>query len=192
MNATATKNFLDYNKIIKLTKVSKPNKKRLNEILIKAEKLEGLSTEEASELLALDDQKSIERLLETAAKVKKEIYGKRMVLFAPLYAGNHCTNNCLYCGFRAANKNIHRIKLNMGQIQKDAESLIKEGHKRILLLSGESGEYPLSFTIDAIKSIYNAEVSGAKIKRINVEIAPLDINDFKTFFYPDYVYFHYL
>ena len=180
MKATITKNFLDYDKINKLAKVSKPDQNRLNEILRKAEKLNGLSTDEAAELLALDDRDSINLLLETAAKVKNEIYGKRMVLFAPLYAGNHCTNNCLYCGFRAANKDIHRIKLNMDQIREDAESLIQEGHKRVLLLSGESGHYPLSYTMDAIKAVYSAEVNGAKIRRINVEIAPLDVEDFKT------------
>ena len=180
MKATKTKNFLDYDKIKRLTEASKPDEKRLTEILKKAEELNGLTTEEASELLALDDRESINRLLKTAAKVKNEIYGKRMVLFAPLYAGNHCTNNCLYCGFRAANKDIHRIKLNMDQIKEDAESLIKEGHKRVLLLSGESGHYPLSYTMDSIKAVYSAEVNGAKIRRINVEIAPLDVEDFKT------------
>jgi 2-iminoacetate synthase len=177
---TKTKNFLDYNKIQKLAGIEKPVRSRLSEILEKAEKLEGLTTEEAAELLALDDRNSISKLLETAAKVKEEIYGKRMVLFAPLYAGNHCTNNCLYCGFRAANKEIHRIKLNMEQIRKDTESLIREGHKRILLLSGESGHYPLSYTMDAIESIYSAEVNGSKIRRVNVEIAPMETSDFRT------------
>ncbi|MBI9100377.1 MAG: [FeFe] hydrogenase H-cluster radical SAM maturase HydG [Spirochaetaceae bacterium] len=180
MTATTTDNFLDYEKINKLVNSARPDKKRLLEILTKAEKLNGLSTEEAAQLLAIDDRESINLLLKTAAKVKNEIYGKRMVLFAPLYAGNHCTNNCLYCGFRAANKDIHRIKLNMDQIREDTESLIREGHKRVLLLSGESGHYPLSYTMDAIEAVYSAEVNGAKIRRINVEIAPLDVDDFKT------------
>jgi 2-iminoacetate synthase len=177
---TIVKNYLNYNKIERLAKLSKPSEARLNEILSKAEKMEGLTTEEAAELLAIDDKQSITRLLETAAKVKNEIYGKRMVLFAPLYTGNHCTNNCLYCGFRAANKDIHRIKLDTDQIRKETEALIREGHKRLLLLSGESGHYPLQYTIDAIKTAYSAEVNGAKIRRINVEIAPLDVEDFRT------------
>ncbi len=179
MKRLLTENFLDYKKIEKLSTTQKPAPERLDEILAKAEELNGLSTDEAAELLALDDHKSIEKLLKTAAKVKNEIYGKRMVLFAPLYTGNHCTNNCLYCGFRQANKDIHRIKLNMDQIRIDAESLIKEGHKRVLLLSGESGQYPLSYTMDAIDAVYSANVNGASIRRINVEIAPLDVNDFK-------------
>jgi len=178
--ATETENFLDYDKILNLSRAPKPSPSRLAEILKKAEELKGLSTEEAAELLALEDKESIILLLETAAKVKKEIYGQRMVLFAPLYAGNHCTNNCLYCGFRAANRDIHRIKLSMEQIRQDTESLIREGHKRLLLLSGESGHYPLSYTMDAIKSIYSAEVNGARIRRVNVEIAPLDVKDFRT------------
>jgi 2-iminoacetate synthase len=180
MKATLTENFLDYDKINTLAKVTKPSNNRLDEILLKAEKLNGLSSDEAAELLAIEDPESIQRLLETASKVKNEIYCKLMVLFAPLYAGNHCTNNCLYCGFRAANKDIHRIKLNMDQIREDAESLLKEGHKRVLLLSGESGHYPLSYTMDAIKAVYSAEVNGAKIRRVNVEIAPMDVDDFKT------------
>lgn len=178
--ATKSENFLDLDKIRSLSNREKPTGNRLLQILEKARDLKGLSTEEAAELLALDDRDSINLLLETAADVKREIYGRRMVMFAPLYAGNHCTNNCLYCGFRAANKNIHRIKLNMDQIRQDAESLIEEGHKRILLLSGESGHYPLSYTMDAIKAIYSAEVNGARIRRINVEIAPLDVEDFKV------------
>lgn len=177
--ATITENFLDYEKIRKLAETEKPDSKRLEEILKKARELKGLSTEEAAELLAVENRGSIDRLLETAAFVKNEIYGKRLVLFAPLYAGNHCTNNCLYCGFRAANKEIHRIKLNMDQIRQDTEALIAEGHKRILLLSGESGHYPLSYTIDAIKAIYSAEVKGARIRRVNVEIAPMDVDDFR-------------
>lgn len=180
MTTTQTDRFLDYSKISRLAKSAKPDSIRLKKILKKAEELNGLNTDEAAELLAITDKEKINLLLKTAAKVKNEIYGKRMVLFAPLYAGNHCTNNCLYCGFRAANKDIHRIKLTMDQIREDAESLINEGHKRVLLLSGESGHYPLSYTMDAIKSIYSAEVNGAKIRRINVEIAPLDVDEFKT------------
>lgn len=178
--ATQTETFLNYEKIEKLSRVESPSASRLAEVLEKAKDLKGLSTEEAAELLAIEDRDSINLLLETACIVKREIYGKRMVLFAPLYAGNHCTNNCLYCGFRAANKDIHRIKLNADQIRQDAESLIREGHKRVLLLSGESGHYPLSYTMDAIKAVYSADVKGARIRRVNVEIAPLDVEDFKT------------
>lgn len=178
--AIQTETFLNYDRIRNLSRVAKPSKTRIEEILEKGKILNGLSTEEAAELLAVDDKESIDHLLSTASYVKKEIYGKRMVLFAPLYAGNHCTNNCLYCGFRAANKDIHRIKLNMDQIRQDTESLIREGHKRVLLLSGESGHYPLSYTLDAIAAVYSAEVNGSRIRRVNVEIAPMDIEDFKT------------
>jgi 2-iminoacetate synthase len=103
-----------------------------------------------------------------------------MVLFAPLYTGNHCSNNCLYCGFRAANTDLKRVILTKDDLTIETEALIKEGHKRVLLLCGESHKTPLKNTMDAMETVYAAKVNGQGIKRINVEIAPLDVEDFKV------------
>jgi 2-iminoacetate synthase len=85
----------------------------------------------------VEDQASLKLILDCASFVKEEIYGQRMVLFAPLYTGNHCSNNCLYCGFRTDNKDLKRVVLNKDQIIQETEALLKQGHKRVLLLCGE-------------------------------------------------------
>ncbi len=172
-------NFLDKEKIEKLSSLQEPGPERIKDILQKAGELKGLSLKESAELLAIERQDHLQDLLQTASTVKKEIYGKRMVLFAPLYTGNECNNNCLYCGFRRTNKDLKRVTLTMDEIKRETESLLKEGHKRLLLLSGESGHYPLRYTMDAIDAVYSVKKDGASIRRVNVEIAPMEVEEFR-------------
>lgn len=175
----ATKKFLDEEKTRSLAAIKESETGRIKDILQKARELKGLSLEESAELLAIEDQNCLQNLLQTASYVKKEIYGKRMVLFAPLYTGNHCNNNCLYCGFRRTNTNLKRVSLTMDEIKRETESLLGEGHKRLLLLSGESGHYPLKYTMDAIDAVYSVKKEGASIRRVNVEIAPMEVEEFR-------------
>lgn len=156
-----------------------PDSIRLQEILAKARELKGLENAEAAELMACSDAKSIEDILRTAAYVKKEIYGVRMVLFAPLYVGNRCANNCLYCGFRSGNSDIERITLDKSGIENQTRLLLREGQKRILMLSGEAAVYDLDFTMKALETVYAVKEGNAKIRRINVEVAPMSVEDFR-------------
>lgn len=172
--------FLNVDRVKALSAPRAVSEPELEGVLSKALELQGLNTDEAAILLAADKPEQIQKLLETAAKVKKEIYGNRMVLFAPLYTGNYCSNNCLYCGFRAANKELQRVRLTKDELIHETEALIQEGHKRILLLCGESHKTPLESTLDALETIYSVSVNGRQIKRINVEIAPLDVEEFKV------------
>ena len=172
--------ILDYQRIDSLAAEPVATGRRLDEILARARELQGLGDADAAALLGVEDPEDLEKVLETAALVKREIYGVRMVLFAPLYAGNHCANDCLYCGFRSGNHGIQRRTLESGELVEETRALLRQGHKRILLLSGETGRYGVDFTLNALETIYGVSESGARIRRINVEIAPMSVDDFRT------------
>jgi len=155
--------------------------RQIDDILNKAMELEGLNQEDVSILLRMSKEENLEKLFETAKNVKDEIYGSRLVLFAPLYVSNFCSNNCLYCGFRVENKEIERRILDTEEIKEQTKAILEQGHKRVLLLMGESQkntpfEY-LERTIDAIYGVRDDK--GSSIRRINIEIAPLDDDEFK-------------
>ncbi len=158
----------------------KPSGDLVNEILNKALLLKGLSLEDAAILLNIKDPEGLNRLFKAAKIVKEKIYGQRIVLFSPLYVSNYCTNNCLYCGFRRDNKDITRRKLSVEEALKEAESIIKMGHKRILLVAGEDmQQVNLDYIEEVIRKIYELKIDRGEIRRININIAPLSVEDFK-------------
>ncbi len=173
--------FIDHQKIFsQISNTSVPETSEIDEILLKARELKGLNEDDVSKLLRVKDTEYIENILNTADFAKSEIYGKRLVLFAPLYISNLCNNECLYCGFRKSNKGISRKTLSMQEIARDTEALINEGHKRILLVSGEGmGESALNYTLKAIDKIYSVKNEKGDIRRINVNIAPVGVDGFK-------------
>ncbi len=172
--------FLDYEKIRELSRCSAPSAARVDAILSKARTLQGLTAEEAAELAAISDPDQMKALLATAGWVKEQIYGKRMVLFAPLYTGNYCVNNCVYCGFRVDNRDMKRVVLSMDEIARQTEILLTQGHKRLLIISGESPKQSLDYTLKAIETAYAVRVGKARVRRINVELAPLDVKGFRA------------
>lgn len=189
---TGTKNsptFIDAAAIRRRLSQGTTGNRRARELLDKARLLQGLSTAEVAELLLADAPEQDAALLETAAWVKQQIYGRRMVLFAPLYIGNTCSNDCLYCAFRAPNRDLARRTLSFEEIEAETRALLAEGHKRVLVLSGEdSGEHTdsgLNRLLEAIRRIYAVRIPGpeggtpAAIRRINVEVAPLDEPGFR-------------
>ena len=176
---TETANFIDYATLKTIANKPEPSFGRVRQLMEKARELKGLSMEESAELINLSDPESLSLLLETAGYVKDAIYGKRMVLFAPVYTGNVCSNNCTYCGFRRDNKELNRINLNREQITAEVEALLKQGHKRILILCGEHASHPLQKTVEAIRTAYAADYRGHSIRRINVELAPMSVEDFR-------------
>jgi 2-iminoacetate synthase len=111
--------------------------KEAEDIIHKAEGLQGLSPEETAVLLQCNDRGLAGSLYEAARKVKESIYGNRLVLFAPLYLTNTCVNNCLYCGFRRDNQTLERKALTEEEIRRETEALIRDGHKRLLIVAGE-------------------------------------------------------
>ncbi|HOK02661.1 MAG TPA: [FeFe] hydrogenase H-cluster radical SAM maturase HydG [Spirochaetota bacterium] len=173
--------FIDEERLQSLLDKKVTGSTEVKEILAKAETLVGLSVEEAAVLLNIDNEEDKNLLFETALKVKQKIYGNRMVLFAPLYVSNYCSNNCLYCGFRMDNKEMERRCLTIDEVKEEVRLILEQGHKRILMLMGEhparsSFDYFLE-TIDAAYSVRDSK--GSSIRRINVEIAPLSPEEFK-------------
>jgi len=156
------------------------SKSHVEDILQKARELHGVDYNDVLTLLKVDDSDLLKEIYNTAQWIKQEIYGNRLVLFAPLYISNLCKNECLYCAFRAKNKDLVRKALSQEEIVHETEILLKQGHKRVLLVAGEA--YPdegLDYILKAVDSVYSARVGKQNIRRINVNIAPLSVEDFK-------------
>jgi 2-iminoacetate synthase len=152
----------------------------IRNILSKAKELHGLEQDEIAALASISDPELLQELFETAKTVKETIYGRRLVLFAPLYISNLCSNECLYCAFRARNKEVKRRALTQDEIRREVEILVNQGHKRILLVAGES--YPnegFSYILKAIETIYSVKTAAGEIRRVNVNIAPLTTDEFR-------------
>jgi 2-iminoacetate synthase len=173
------KNFIDRDKLYSMIEGSAPTQDELNVILNKARELKGLSMEDVAALLRVEDYKDIKAIMEVAHYVKESIYGKRLVLFAPVYTGNVCVNNCVYCAFRKDNKKIVRKVLNMDEIEEEARILLRDGHKRILLICGESPRNNTDYICEAIRRVYSVNENNQNVRRINVELAPMSIEDFR-------------
>lgn len=158
----------------------KASAQKIDEILTKAKELKGLSFDDVAQLVQIDQEDTLQKLYETANYVKNTIYGSRLVIFAPLYVSNLCANECTYCAFRAKNKEIIRRALSQEEIARETKHLIDDGHKRVLLVAGES--YPkegLDYILQAIDTVYSVRSHSGNIRRINVNIAPLSLDEFK-------------
>ncbi len=153
---------------------------KIREVFAKAREMKGLNLEDVAVLTGICDPEILSELFNTANEVKETIYGKRLVLFAPLYISNMCSNECLYCAFRATNKEIVRNALSQQLIDRETRILVNQGHKRILMVAGES--YPnqgFQYILDSIQTIYSVKTQHGEIRRVNVNIAPLDKDEFR-------------
>lgn len=173
--------FIDEQEIERILELNqKPSPSKVHEVLSKAKELKGLDLNDVAVLTNISDSMQLFELFETANHIKEKIYGKRLVIFAPLYISNECSNECSYCAFRAKNDLIVRRSLTQAEIVNKTETLVREGHKRVLLVAGESyPEQGFQYIIDSIASIYGAHVGNGDIRRVNVNIAPLETHEFK-------------
>ncbi|AQT68278.1 2-iminoacetate synthase [Anaerohalosphaera lusitana] len=166
-----------------LQKHSKTDNAKVDAVLDKARSLQRLTLEETAVLLAADDAQNTEKIMEAAAYVKDAIYGKRVVLFAPLYISNACVNNCRYCGFKCENRSVDRRSLTPEEIKEQVSWLLNRGHKRILMVAGEAlnfdGKKAIDYYCDSVQAIYDAQAGKNRIKRVNVNAAPLSVEEFK-------------
>ena len=152
----------------------------IRDLLAKAREMKGLDDRDLPPLMALQDPGLLHELFETARWVKDQIYGDRIVMFAPLYVSNLCGNECLYCAFRASNRELPRRALNQDEIAAEVACLLAQGHKRVVLVAGEA--YPkegLDYILSAIRTVYGVRHGRENIRRVNVNIAPLDVPDFR-------------
>lgn len=171
--------FVDDDSLRLLASLPEPPDSLFESIIARSGELNGLTLREAAHLLACRSPARINDLLDAAAGAKEAIYGRRLVVFAPLYTGNVCNNDCTYCGFRKSNPDIQRRVLSPEEVRSEAEVLAAQGHKRVLLIGGEAGPGHLGHTIDCIRAVYSARsAEGGGIRRVNLEIAPQDADGF--------------
>lgn len=157
------------------------NKYEIERILDKAANLKGLSHKEAAVLLEVDDDETLNKIYKIANDIKEKIYGKRIVLFAPLYLSNYCVNNCKYCGLKCSNQ-IARHKLTQEELREEVRALEAMGHKRLLLEAGEDDQNcPIDYILECIKTIYNEKFKNGSIRRVNIDIAATTEENYKKF-----------
>jgi 2-iminoacetate synthase len=174
------KPFIDPQELIDLLNNTKPDKQRIRDIISKSLDKHRLTLEETALLINTTDPELVELIKEGARELKKRIYGNRIVLFAPLYIGNKCTNNCTYCGFRVTNKEALRKTLSDQEIIHEVEALEENGQKRLILVYGEHPVYSPEYIAHTVKIAYSVRKNHGEIRRVNINAAPLDIEGFRT------------
>lgn len=169
----------------KLLSSRKPEPGKIKDILQKSLQIETLTPEETAYLLNVSDRDILEEMKQTAAQVKKKVYDNRIVTFAPLYLGNLCVNDCVYCGFRRSNKAAARKKLSLQEVKSETEILAGQiGHKRLIVVYGEHPETNADYIASTIQTIYAVKIKTRKgwgqIRRANVNAAPMSIEELKV------------
>jgi 2-iminoacetate synthase len=157
----------------------KPDKFRIDEIISKSHEKNRLTIEEVSCLINATDPQQVEQIKEGARRLKENVYGNRIVLFAPLYVGNMCTNDCRYCGFRTSNKKEIRTTLSESQLIDEVKALEDNGQKRLILVFGEHPKYNAQFIADTARKVYTIRNGNGEIRRVNINAAPLSTDGFK-------------
>ena len=152
----------------------KPDKARVREIIGKSLDKQALSVRETAALLNANDPLLAEEIFNAARELKKNVYGNRIVLFAPLYIGNKCINDCIYCAFRRSNKETIRRTLDTGEIEKQVVALENQGHKRLILVFGEDPAYDADYIAETVRTVYRVRFRHGEIRRVNINAAPLD------------------
>ena len=159
---------------------NKENVELIDQILAKAKECKGLTHREASVLLACPIPEKIQDMYDLAAEIKKEFYGNRIVLFAPLYLSNYCVNGCVYCPYHKKNQHIARKKLTQEEIVKEVTALQDMGHKRLAIEAGEDPiNNPIEYILECIQTIYSIKHKNGAIRRVNVNIAATTVENYR-------------
>ena len=175
--------FIDNEEVLASLEYAEKNKNNIDlidKILDKAKLGKGLSHREAAVLLDCEIEEKNKEIFALAEKIKKDYYGNRIVLFAPLYLSNYCVNGCVYCPYHAKNKHIPRRKLTQEEIKKEVIALQDMGHKRLAIESGEDPvNNPIEYILESIKTIYSVKHKNGAIRRVNVNIAATTVENYK-------------
>lgn len=159
---------------------NKHNEVLITELIEKAKLRKGLSHREASVLLACDIEEKNQEIYALAEQIKKDFYGNRIVMFAPLYLSNYCINGCTYCPYHMKNKHIARKKLTQEEIRKEVIALQDMGHKRLALEAGEDPvNNPIEYILECINTIYSIKHKNGAIRRVNVNIAATTVENYR-------------
>ncbi|WP_302226352.1 [FeFe] hydrogenase H-cluster radical SAM maturase HydG, partial [Veillonella magna] len=183
VRSSKAEEFINHEEILDTlayAEANKENRELLDQILAKAATYKGLNHREAAVLLECPLPEYKEKLFALAKEIKQKIYGDRIVLFAPLYLSNYCVNGCVYCPYHAKNRHISRKKLTQEQVREEVMALEAMGHKRIVIEAGEDPiNNPLEYILDCIKTIYSIKNKNGEIRRVNVNIAACEVEDYK-------------
>lgn len=175
--------FIDHQEILDTLKYADENKENfelIDSLLEKAKNLKGLTHREASVLLACEDEERTRKMFDLAEQIKKDFYGNRIVMFAPLYLSNYCVNGCVYCPYHYKNKHICRKKLSQEEIKREVTALQDMGHKRLALEAGEDPvNNPIEYILESIKTIYSIKHKNGAIRRVNVNIAATTVENYR-------------
>lgn len=175
--------FISHEEVLASLKYAEENKNNsalIDKILDKARLGKGLSHREAAVLLVCDNEEKNREIFSLAEKIKKDYYGNRIVLFAPLYLSNYCVNGCVYCPYHAKNKHIPRRKLSQDDIRKEVEALQDMGHKRLAIEACEDPvNNPIEYILESINTIYSVKHKNGSIRRVNVNIAATTVENYK-------------
>lgn len=175
--------FISHEEVLASLKYAEENKNNsalIDKILDKARLGKGLSHREAAVLLVCDNEEKNREIFSLAEKIKKDYYGNRIVLFAPLYLSNYCVNGCVYCPYHSKNKHIPRRKLSQDDIRKEVEALQDMGHKRLAIEAGEDPvNNPIEYILESINTIYSVKHKNGSIRRVNVNIAATTVENYK-------------
>lgn len=174
--------FISHEEIMETLQYADENKNNLeliDRIIEKAKLRKGLSHREASVLLACENDEKNQEIYHLAEQIKKDFYGNRIVMFAPLYLSNYCINGCTYCPYHMKNKHIPRKKLTQDEIRKEVIALQDMGHKRLALEAGEDPKNnPIEYILESIKTIYSIKHKNGAIRRVNVNIAATTVENY--------------
>ena len=172
--------FIDDDKIwSQLNSHKNPSKEEVRKVLKKAAECIRLDPEETAILIQNQDEETIAEMYELAHQLKQEVYGDRIVFFAPLYISDECANNCKYCGFRSSNNAMHRKTLTMDEIEEEVKIMTQEGQKRTVLVYGESPKTEVDFMCKTVEKVYSVKTKHGEIRRANINCAPLRVDELK-------------
>lgn len=172
--------FINHEYIYKILEETKnPSNEQIKEVLNRAKNREGLDYKDIAILLQAEDEKDLKEIYSLAGEIKKDIYGKRVVVFAPLYVSDYCVNNCVYCGYKRDNK-FNRRRLTMDEVAQEVKILEQMGHKRLALELGEDPvNVPIDYVLECLDTIYKTQNNNGEIRRVNVNIAATTVENYK-------------
>ena len=172
--------FINHEYIYKILEETKnPSNEQIKEVLNRAKNREGLDYKDIAILLQAEDENDLKEIYSLAGEIKKDIYGKRVVVFAPLYVSDYCVNNCVYCGYKRDNK-FNRRRLTMDEVAQEVKILEQMGHKRLALELGEDPvNAPIDYVLECLDTIYKTQNNNGEIRRVNVNIAATTVENYK-------------
>lgn len=172
--------FINHEYIYKILEETKnPSNEQIKEVLNRAKNREGLDYKDIAILLQAEDEKDLKEIYSLAGEIKRDIYGKRVVVFAPLYVSDYCVNNCVYCGYKRDNK-FNRRRLTMEEVAQEVKILEQMGHKRLALELGEDPvNAPIDYVLECLDTIYKTQNNNGEIRRVNVNIAATTVENYK-------------